>query len=626
MITILLGIILLCLLVVLADVIAVFFRLKSLLEQTKPQTPFKKAGGYTFLGKYCSDLIEGLYFKISSLNLQIEERRNENRLLELQDGKASSADLFKKILLSAFVKTRADTIAVVSYTSDENSKPQIKYLRSKSRQEIQGKLLKYLPNYYKSFFYDCDESLLGKRDGYQSDSLTGDFCLFGYRFVYAQPFSYLNNDGKAVRGLLWFAYANNLQPLPEEIDIYKDFALKIEKELLNERLIEELAGKVNEEKVLNKKRNEFIAHASHDIRAPLNNIRSILNLINLDSSNQEHREFLDVALGNCADMEEIINAIMDFSRYQAGQLVAKKEKFDLNMLAREAVNNQRFAARLKNLSLDIKYDKNYEAVVEADKRHLRRVVNNLLSNAIKYTKQGSVELEVLQDHNGFSRLIVRDTGVGMNEEQLELLFTPFCRFHQAEAEGIGLGLTLTKILLELNAGKIRVESKVNGGSVFEIKLPCQSVRSVSLDNYQANLNSAAAALEVLVLDDDALAVESLAERLSRQGYSVTKCYNVSDAISFINFSKPDILLTDYNMPEGGARRLLGYIKNKGIKISTCVLSGSDDSNLHAELKNLGVDLIQQKGCDLYEIETWMKQVLEERIKIKPEKAQSIMVA
>lgn len=571
-------------------------------SQRRPKPFFYLTSAGAFLKAFC----ESAFHKINSLSRQIEVHNAE---IVSKIGTGENRSGFEHLVKSVFPNLRADRAVIMTYNPDDCS-IRIDLNITPSGESQYKKLEAHLTKFYQTYFTRGAQDIIGLRDGYQSASLTGDFCIFGYRYAMATEFEYENHLGTIIKGLFWTGYSTN-PPYDHDIEFAKSFCRRLSTEAVSQRIIYDLSSKVNEEKVLNKQANEFIAHASHDIRAPLNNIRSILNLMQLNEKDKENQEILEVAIGNCSDMEEIVNAILDFSRFQAGQLVPKKELVDLEFLLNEVINNHRFNAKLRGLAINL--EATDKLVADIDRRQVKRIFNNLVTNAIKYTREGGIDITLRAAADGRCSIVVSDTGIGMNPEQLGLLFTPFSRFHHAEAEGIGLGLTLTKILVELNGGEIKVQSAVKKGSRFEVLFPCQSRleetgRNGSMERQRGDRDLHLP--RVLIVDDDPLAVESLGNFLIREGYLVTKCHTVSDAIGLINFSVPDFLLTDWSMPGGGARRLLSYIKESNIAIESCVISGSDEPHLYNEVTALGARRLQPKNGNHREILEWINSLMQ----------------
>ncbi len=149
---------------------------------------------------------------------------------------------------------------------------------------------------------------------------------------------------------------------------------------------------------------------------------------------------------------------------------ARKEVFDLVEVVQKIVASYQVTAEMKNLKLSLRVPET-QVKVFVDRKHLRRIVGNLLSNAIKYTMRGSVTLTIKSDTDLTWELSIQDTGLGMSAEQLKRLFQPFTRFHSELAEGVGLGLTVSKILVEQNAGTLIAHSTKGAGTEFVLTLP-----------------------------------------------------------------------------------------------------------------------------------------------------------
>jgi signal transduction histidine kinase/CheY-like chemotaxis protein len=591
------------------DFLTIRKKLRNSLEEGRKKPASHSQFCYTLAGRSLLRLAENVQHKLAALNWQAEHNNQNTLSSKIIDNESQKAgNFFQGMLIALFSKLRADTVYIITMVDDGENSIEIQQSHSRNSWALPPKLTSYLVNFYHSYFKQADQSLLGLRDGFQSKSLTGEFYLFGYRYVIALPISYKNHENKTVRGLMWLGYNKNAEPYPHEINIAKEVCTKIENEFAAQRIIEELSAKVKEEKGINKQRDEFLAHVSHDIRSPMNNIRSIINLMRLEVTDKEELELLDTALGNCHDVEELISTILDFTRFQAGQLTNKVELLDIHNLLEEIVNNQKIEAKIKNIPISLKSCSNGQIFLNVDKKQIKRVINNLVNNAIKYTRQGSIEVTMASNEEDFCSIKISDTGVGMTAEQLKLLFTPFYRFHQKEAGGIGLGLTLSKILTEMNGGKISVTSTPNQGSVFEVSFPCQVKIPAKPERIKAFSEGKVSTVEVLVLDDNAAAVDSLSKVLVKMGFNVTKCYTVSDAISIINFSPPQFLISDWQMPEGGAKRLLKYLKLINSPVKVCVLTGSSEPNTKTEISKFDVEKIFCKSEDFEEMHEWLNSI------------------
>jgi signal transduction histidine kinase len=236
------------------------------------------------------------------------------------------------------------------------------------------------------------------------------------------------------------------------------------------------------------KKSEFLANMSHELRTPLNHIIGFTELV-IDKTvgplNTNQEEFLNDVLGSSRHLLSLINDILDLSKVEAGKMELETWEFPLETTLENSLNMVKEKALKHKITLALKI---YEipATIHADERKLKQILYNLLSNAVKFTPEGGeVEMEA-QGLNGQGiEITIRDTGIGMTETDLERIFQPFEQGDNSATrkyQGTGLGLSLTKLLVELHGGRIWAESRgVGAGSSFTFMLPCQNQALDSLN-------------------------------------------------------------------------------------------------------------------------------------------------
>ncbi|MCA9563739.1 MAG: response regulator, partial [Myxococcales bacterium] len=250
----------------------------------------------------------------------------------------------------------------------------------------------------------------------------------------------------------------------------------------------------------------------------------------------------------------LINDILDLSKIEAGKMELHVEQIDVGTLVRNALTIVKEQAAQGGIRLSHTIDPSIETV-DADGRKLRQVVYNLLSNAVKFTpEQGSVHVEVKRVADSLE-LSVADTGIGIEADQIGLLFEPFVQLDggiSRRFEGTGLGLALVKNLVELHGGTIGVESKVGEGSRFWVRIPLSrsDVYSTGLQALPAPPANTRSRVRILVIDDDESSVSLATRWLEREGYEVDAARNCSEAWQRIELRVPDAILLDILLDDG----------------------------------------------------------------------------
>ncbi len=355
----------------------------------------------------------------------------------------------------------------------------------------------------------------------------------------------------------------------------------------------------------NRAKTEFLSRMSHELRTPLNAILGYAQLMQtgLGDDAQQHKRAAAI-FGAGQHLLDLINDILDLSRLEAGNIQVEMAPVRLGDAIGESVSLVTEMAETRGITIQRNLGDCRGVTVLADATRLRQVFVNLLSNAVKYNRdRGRIEISAELDAAGSVRVAIRDTGAGIDPERLQELFQPFNRLG-AEAgatEGTGIGLVITKQLVELMGGMIEVSSRPGSGSTFTVRL--QSVEAGRANDYRpdipleaADSGLAAASVNrprILVAEDNEVNRELIEEQLDCLGYRADYAPTGVEAFELWRGGDYPLLLTDLRMPEmdgyelihriralerGGRRRPLIAVTASMMEndIQRCLDAGADD--------------------------------------------------
>ena len=249
-------------------------------------------------------------------------------------------------------------------------------------------------------------------------------------------------------------------------------------------------------KELDQRKDEFLANMSHEIRSPLTGIMGYADILLAKTTDREDIVYLKTIKESGDYLIEIVNDILDLSKIEAGKLVLNIESVSLHSILAEVQGFMNGRAREKNLPLSWRYEGALPENIQTDRTRLRQILLNLVSNAIKFTEQGRVEI-MAKFGGGILQVAVTDTGIGIAPEHQAVLFQPFTQADATSTRvygGTGLGLTITRRLVEMLGGSISFESELDKGSTFRVTIPT----GVAQDDSQAPQ----AAAPVLSIEED----------------------------------------------------------------------------------------------------------------------------
>jgi len=302
-------------------------------------------------------------------------------------------------------------------------------------------------------------------------------------------------------------------------------------------------------------KSEFVSRMSHELRTPLNAIIGFADLLEAEPLSPSHKNYVTLINGSGKHLLELINAVLDHAKIEAGGLTLERIPFDFHAAidAVRAIVGDR--ASSKGLEFDARIAPDMPRYIVGDPTRLRQVLINLLVNAVKFTEQGSVELRIATD-DGRIHFSVRDTGIGMDGQALGRLFKPFSQADDTVTRkygGTGLGLIISKELIEAMGGSIEVESAPGVGTVFWFSLPLQVAESGAAGDMAGAISQAGnvAALvpgKVLVVDDNRVNLQLACAMLDRLGIRHDTALDGIEALSRLASAEFALVLMDMEMP------------------------------------------------------------------------------
>lgn len=325
-----------------------------------------------------------------------------------------------------------------------------------------------------------------------------------------------------------------------------------------QKKIGEYEAKAKEAEQANRMKSLFLANMSHEIRTPLNAIEGFSRVMCETESQEERMKYMEIIESNNSRLLTLINEILDLSRVEAGEVSIKKSLTDLNELCRTLNNTFKF--RCPDTVNMVWEEPNMTVMLNTDGNRISQVFSNLISNALKHTTQGSISYGYRLINDGQDvEFYVSDTGSGIDPQDIDNIFKTYVsKDADFIQNGFGLGLPLSKIIVEKLGGTISVSSKLGQGSTFRFTIPFDGSVGGLAKNSRITTNSRTIRVSthgnlqdaplILVAEDEDNNYELVKVVLSKR-YRLLRAHNGIEAVTFCEDEHPDLILMDIRMPE-----------------------------------------------------------------------------
>ena len=322
----------------------------------------------------------------------------------------------------------------------------------------------------------------------------------------------------------------------------------VEKELRKAKQITEESSKAKE---------LFLANMSHEIRTPMSGILGIANLLSKTELGEQQRRYTSLITASANSLLAIVNDVLDIEKIASGKFELEHIPFKLEEKVNTTVQSFQFKAEEKNIHLTFKSNVAEDLIVLGDPSRLGQILNNLISNALKFTSKGDIYVSISYARHEYKSVViefeVRDTGLGIKQEKLADIFKPFVQASSDTSRkfgGTGLGLSICKELIDLQGGKITVESELNVGTCFTFYLPYdKGDASMLLKDHGEIDYKSLGKLNVLVAEDYELNQFLIKHVLDDWGCKATIVNNGLEAVEEVARNDFDLILMDIHMPE-----------------------------------------------------------------------------
>jgi PAS domain S-box-containing protein len=371
-------------------------------------------------------------------------------------------------------------------------------------------------------------------------------------------------------------------------------------------------------------KNLFLANISHEFKTPINGIRGMVQLLNLTNLNEEQKSYTKMLEESTDRISILIENILEFSKIDSKDFTLIEKKLVLDDFINQDIATYKKRAIDKKLSFSLFIDENIPKILLADRKRLKQIFSNVLDNAIKFCETGGIFIEIereFEDDLGVGiKINVRDSGKGIKKEKLNYVFNIFAKEDESNTSsngGVGLGLAITKEIVNFLGGDIRIESKENLGTSVFISLYLKKFLDIKKEKEIYKINKE---MKILIVEDDKVNEKALKLLLEKNNFKVKTASNGLQAIDIIKMEDMDIILMDIKLPDINGFEITKKIRKieKERKSYTPIIAVTslDDSKFLNKALKAGMDDFLEKPFKIEKIYNKINKLYDKKIHYK----------